>query len=60
MWGWIRDFPGGKGWNGCLTVPRVLSLAENNDLMQSAAPELQQLRRDVDAGSSVKFEREAL
>ena len=55
MWGWIRDFPGGKGWNGCLTVPRVLSLGENNELLQSAAPELQKLRRDVDAGSSVKL-----
>jgi beta-fructofuranosidase len=40
MWGWIRDFPGGKGWNGCLTVPRELSLGKENELVQSPAPEL--------------------
>jgi beta-fructofuranosidase len=36
LWGWIRDFPGGKGWNGCLTVPRVLSIDANSALKMSA------------------------
>src|SRR5262249_2953154 len=26
LWGWINGFPGGRGWNGCLSLPRVLSL----------------------------------
>src|SRR5207244_5125589 len=24
LWGWVQDFPKGKGWNGCLTLPRWL------------------------------------
>jgi beta-fructofuranosidase len=43
LWGWIRDFPGGKGWNGCLTVPRVLSLDGNGRLVQQPAEELKKL-----------------
>ena len=44
LWGWVRDFPGGRGWNGCLTIPRVLTLASDGQLIQQPAPELQQLR----------------
>lgn len=35
MWGWIRGFPGGKGWNGCLTLPRALSLDPQGRLVQT-------------------------
>ncbi len=24
--GWVRGFPSGQGWNGCLSLPRVLTL----------------------------------
>ncbi|MBI4604359.1 MAG: glycoside hydrolase family 32 protein [Planctomycetes bacterium] len=43
LWGWIRGFRGGMGWNGCMTVPRVLSLADGA-LVQTPAPELAVLR----------------
>jgi len=44
LWGWVPDFPGGKGWNGCLTLPRVLTVEDGGALGQSPAPELSQLR----------------
>jgi beta-fructofuranosidase len=46
LWGWIRDFPGGKGWNGCLTVPRELSLDKDGHLHQQPAAELDKLVTD--------------
>jgi sucrose-6-phosphate hydrolase SacC (GH32 family) len=44
LWGWIKDFPSGKGWNGCLTLPRVLTVADDGRLLQQPAPELKKLR----------------
>lgn len=44
VWGWVNGFPGGHGWNGCLSVPRLLSLSGNGQLLQTPAPELMQLR----------------
>src|SRR5262249_40542237 len=44
LWGWIKDFPAGKGWNGCLTLARVLSVADDGRLLQQPAPELKKLR----------------
>ena len=44
LWGWVRGFKG-QGWNGCLTVPRILTLGPGGALRQSAAPELNQLRQ---------------
>jgi beta-fructofuranosidase len=46
MWGWINGFKPDHGWNGCLTVPRVLSLGANDELLQKPAPELKKLRTD--------------
>jgi beta-fructofuranosidase len=46
LWGWVQGFRPGRGWNGCLTLPRVLALDAGNRLVQSPAPELEKLRRD--------------
>jgi beta-fructofuranosidase len=43
-WGWVKDFPTGHGWNGCLSLPRQLSLSRDGDLRQSPAPQLAKLR----------------
>jgi beta-fructofuranosidase len=43
LWGWIRGFPERKGWNGCLSLPRVLSIKDGR-LVQTPAPELAKLR----------------
>jgi len=41
MWGWIQGL---KDWKGCLTIPRVLRISGNGQLIQKPAPELQRLR----------------
>ncbi|HTG43965.1 MAG TPA: GH32 C-terminal domain-containing protein, partial [Verrucomicrobiae bacterium] len=44
LWGWVRGFKEGQGWNGCLTTPRVLKISLRGDLFQSPAPELGTLK----------------
>ena len=44
VWGWVNGFPDGRGWNGCLSLPRLLSLSRDGQLRQSPAPELSKLR----------------
>jgi beta-fructofuranosidase len=50
VWGWVNGFPGGHGWNGCLSLPRVLSLSRDGRLEQRPAPQLAKLR-----GTPVKW-----
>ncbi len=45
LWGWIRGFKAGRGWNGCMSVPRRLSLRDGR-LVQQPALELTKLRAD--------------
>lgn len=42
--GWICGFKPNRGWNGCMSLPRVLTLDNDNNLIQTPAPELKQLR----------------
>jgi sucrose-6-phosphate hydrolase SacC (GH32 family) len=42
--GWICGFKPKRGWNGCMSIPRVLTLDRNHRLTQTPAPELQKLR----------------
>jgi beta-fructofuranosidase len=44
VWGWVTGFPGGHGWNGCLSLPRLLSWSPDGQLRQSPAPQLENLR----------------
>ncbi len=46
LWGWVRGFPGGRGWNGCHTLPRILSVRADGRLTQRPAAELKKLRRE--------------
>jgi beta-fructofuranosidase len=55
MWGWINGFKGGHGWNGCLTLPRILTVGADDQLRQEPAPELRKLR-----GKKSKFTEAAL
>ena len=43
MWAWVRG-GGTGGWNGCLTLPRILTLDQKRNLRITPAPELQILR----------------
>jgi len=44
MFGWISGFKTGRGWNGCMSLPRILTLDDNGNLIQTPAPELKELR----------------
>ena len=44
MTAWANGFALDKGWAGCQTLPRVVSLDSNNKLLQSPLPELAMLR----------------
>ena len=44
LFSWIREFLKGRGWNGCLALPRVLSLDDRGILTQKAVTELKRLR----------------
>jgi beta-fructofuranosidase len=44
VWGWVTGFPGGHGWNGCLSLPRLLSFSSDGKLQQRPAPQLTKLR----------------
>jgi beta-fructofuranosidase len=43
--GWTRNFKSGRGWNGCLSLPRVLSLDSAGRLRQRPVPALRKLRK---------------
>lgn len=42
--GWICGFKSKRGWNGCMSLPRILTLDEDNHLVQTPAPKLKTLR----------------
>lgn len=44
VWGWVNGFPAGHGWNGCLSVPRSLTITQDGRLRQLPAPSLAGLR----------------
>jgi len=46
IWGDVDDLVMRHGWDGVLTLPRVLDLDENNDLIMKPAEEIQILRTD--------------
>jgi len=46
VWGWVNGFPGGRGWSGCLSLPRLLELSRDGKLRQRPAPQLAELRGD--------------
>ena len=43
--GWVSGFRTGRGWQGCMSLPRVLSIRDGV-LIQRPLPELRQLRGD--------------
>lgn len=50
--GWIREFAPGRGWSGCLALPRLLSLGADGHPRQQPIPQLQTLR-----SQQLSFER---
>jgi len=44
--GWVRGFAAGRGWNGCLALPRVLTLGPDGRPEQSPISQVQELRAE--------------
>lgn len=44
LFGWIRGWDAGRGWNGCLALPRLLTLDPQNRPRQIPIPALHDLR----------------
>lgn len=53
---WIRGYPSGKGWSGCMSLPRQLSLSSDRHLIQRPIPGLQKLRRTTKHWSNIVLE----
>jgi beta-fructofuranosidase len=56
IWGWVNGFPRGHGWNGCLTLPRLLTLSRAGQLQQNPAPQLSKLRGELVQWRNVRLE----
>jgi len=56
VWGWVNGFPGGRGWNGCLSLPRQLSFSRAGRLEQMPAPQLSKLRGNPAAWRNVRLD----
>ena len=44
LFGWVRGFRSGQGWNGCLALPRVLTLGADGHPRQAPVPAVEMLR----------------
>ena len=44
LFGWVSGHKAKRGWNGCMSLPRILTLDEKQRLIQTPAPELRTLR----------------
>ncbi len=44
LFGWISGHKANRGWNGCMSLPRILTLDDRQRLIQTPAPELRTLR----------------
>lgn len=45
LWGWIRNFKTGRGWNGCMTIARILGIDNDGRLLQIPAPSMEKQRQ---------------
>jgi len=56
MWGWLKGFKEGLGWNGCLSLSRVLTVGSDGDLTQAPTTELAKLRTNQMQLGNIPFE----
>ena len=61
---WIREFRGrdreiASGWSGVMTLPRVLSLAENGTLLINPAPEIEMLRMNHRSHRNIQLDADS-
>jgi sucrose-6-phosphate hydrolase SacC (GH32 family) len=53
--GWVRGFEPDRGWNGCLALPRVLTIGADQRPRQAPVAELEQLRQGHRAVQNVSL-----
>lgn len=46
VFAWVRGFRKGRGWNGCLALPREISIDDDGALVTRPVRELETLRRE--------------
>ncbi len=46
LFAWVRGFKSGRGWNGCLAIPRIISLGADGLLRQQPVAETKKLRSE--------------
>lgn len=44
LFGWVSGFKTGRGWDGCMSLPRIIRLDGHDNLLQTPAPEIEKLR----------------
>jgi beta-fructofuranosidase len=49
LFGWIRGFASDRGWNGCLALPRRLTLGPDGRPRQTPVRELEKLRQRLES-----------
>jgi beta-fructofuranosidase len=54
--GWVRGFEKGRGWNGALALPRLLTMGDDGHPRQQPIPALQALRGEEHSAASVDVE----
>jgi beta-fructofuranosidase len=54
--GWARGFAPGRGWNGCLALPRILTIGPDGRPEQTPLPQLQQLREERYRLANITFD----
>lgn len=60
LWAWIKA-KGSKNWNGCLTLPRIISLSHNNNKLTFKFPsELQKLRKSKYCIENIKLDNQII
>ena len=56
--GWLSGFKPGRGWNGCMALPRILTLV-GDEMIQTPIPELQELRGKASSLNSLTLNGES-
>jgi beta-fructofuranosidase len=60
LFGWVRGFEKGRGWNGCLAHPREIYIDDASELVQKPVEELKLLREnesETDAAGNYRLMR---
>jgi sucrose-6-phosphate hydrolase SacC (GH32 family) len=56
--GWISGFKPNRGWRGCMGLPRILTIDEDVNLIQTPIPELEKLRGNRSAVNDLVLDSE--